>query len=53
VRTLAWIGIACAAGIFLAGLGADWRPYVLIGGWGLIGLLYWFIRRPALRAEPV
>jgi APA family basic amino acid/polyamine antiporter len=52
VRLLAWIGIACAAGIFLAGMGADWRPYVLILGWGLVGLLYWVVRRPALRAEP-
>jgi APA family basic amino acid/polyamine antiporter len=51
VRILAWTGIAFAAAIVLAGLGADWRPYVLVAGWGLLGLAYWFIRRPALRAE--
>jgi hypothetical protein len=31
------------AAILLAGLGADLRPYELIGAWAVIGLLYWAI----------
>lgn len=51
VRTLAWIGVACAGALIIAGLGADWRPYLLVFGWGLVGLVYWVVRRPSLRAE--
>jgi basic amino acid/polyamine antiporter, APA family len=29
--------------ILVAGLGADWRPYALIGGWGVVGIIYWLI----------
>ena len=29
--------------ILIAGLGADWRPYALIGAWAVIGLLYWLV----------
>jgi basic amino acid/polyamine antiporter, APA family len=46
VETMATIGIVCALLIILAGLGADWRPYLLVLGWGAVGLLYWAIRRP-------
>jgi basic amino acid/polyamine antiporter, APA family len=47
VELLAMVGIAAALLIILAGLGADWRPYLLVLGWGGAGLLYWAIRRPA------
>lgn len=47
IETLATIGIIAAVLIILAGLGADWRPYLLVLGWGTLGLLYWAIRRPA------
>lgn len=45
VETVAMAGVVAALGVILAGLGADWRPYVLVGAWGLIGLVYWFARR--------
>jgi APA family basic amino acid/polyamine antiporter len=43
VIALGIAGIAAGALILIAGLGADWRPYALIGGWALLGLLYWTI----------
>lgn len=47
-----WIGIAaalCALAIILAGIEADWRPYLLVGGWLVVGLAYWLIRARAGR----
>lgn len=41
VRIIAWIGVLLALAIVLAGLGADWRPYLLVAGWGLVGLVYY------------
>ncbi|HLT92548.1 MAG TPA: amino acid permease [Woeseiaceae bacterium] len=50
VRMTAWAAILCGAGIIVAGLGADWRPYALIGTWGVAGLAWWFVR--ARRTAP-
>ncbi|MFC3051521.1 APC family permease [Kordiimonas pumila] len=36
-------GVLLAAGIIIAGLGADWRPYALVLCWLLAGILYWII----------
>jgi APA family basic amino acid/polyamine antiporter len=44
IMTWAYLGVACAIVIILAGLGADWRPYAVIGGWGVVGTVYWFVR---------
>jgi APA family basic amino acid/polyamine antiporter len=43
IIALGYLGILAGAAILLAGLGADWRPYALIGGWAVIGLLYWLL----------
>ncbi len=46
-RVIAWVGYAAmlgALGIILVGLEADWRPYLLVGGWLVIGCVYWFAR---------
>lgn len=45
VEAVSIAGIVAAIGVVLAGLGADWRPYLLVGAWGLVGLGYWFARR--------
>jgi len=49
VRICAWIAVACAVGIILAGLEADLRPYYLILGWFVLGTVYYMMRdrRPA------
>lgn len=44
VRAISWMGVLLALGIVLAGLGADWRPYLLVAGWGLVGFVYWLAR---------
>ncbi len=38
-------GALCAAAILLFGIEADVRPYLLVGGWLLLGIIYWFARR--------
>lgn len=43
VIALGIAGITAGTLILIAGLGADWRPYALIGGWAMLGLLYWLI----------
>jgi APA family basic amino acid/polyamine antiporter len=43
VITLGVLGISAGLGILLAGVGADWRPYALIGGWAIVGLVYWSV----------
>jgi len=47
-RTARRLGYAAAAvGVVLIvfGVEADWRPYVLVAGWLVVGLLYWALRR--------
>ena len=44
VQAISRIGVVLALVIVLAGLGADWRPYVLVAGWGLVGFVYWIVR---------
>jgi APA family basic amino acid/polyamine antiporter len=38
----AWAGIVCAVVVIALGWNADWRPYLLLLGWGTLGLLYYF-----------
>jgi len=38
----AWAGIVCAMIVIALGWNADWRPYLLLLGWGILGLLYYF-----------
>jgi APA family basic amino acid/polyamine antiporter len=44
IRTVGTAAILCGVGIIVAGLGADWRPYALITGWGAIGVAWWAMR---------
>jgi basic amino acid/polyamine antiporter, APA family len=41
VVALGILGVLAGLAILLAGIGADWRPYALIGAWALIGMAYW------------
>jgi basic amino acid/polyamine antiporter, APA family len=55
IRITAWTAVLCGVGIVIAGLGADWRPYALVAGWGVAGLGWWFFRTrrtaPAVAAK--
>jgi basic amino acid/polyamine antiporter, APA family len=39
LAALAWLGIACAVLIVLAGITADWRPYAVLLGWACAGVV--------------
>lgn len=51
VQVFGWLGAACALLVILFGLGADARPYLLVGGWLVVGVVYWLVRRPAVEAR--
>ena len=42
VRVIGYAGVVMALVIALLGLEADIGPYLLVGGWTLLGLLYWW-----------
>lgn len=45
--TVVWVGRAaavCAVGIILAGIEADWRPYLLVLGWFALGVVFYLAR---------
>jgi len=43
--TWAWAGVGCALILIALGLTADWRPYAVLGGWAVAGLVYYIFRR--------
>ncbi len=44
VQAISLAGALAALSIAAFGIEADARPYLLVGGWFLIGLAYWFVR---------
>src|SRR6185437_370619 len=42
VILLSSLGMLLALGLFLIGYETDWRPYALVGAWGLLGVGFWF-----------
>lgn len=43
VTVLGWLAVVAGLALLVAGWGADWRPYALIGAWAVIGLFYWVV----------
>lgn len=43
VVALGALSVIAGGALLVAGLGADWRPYLLIGGWAVFGMLYWLV----------
>ena len=41
IKRTSLISVLLALVVILLGLSADWRPYVLIGAWLLIGFIFW------------
>ena len=39
---LGGLGLLLAFGLFVLGIDSDPRPYALLGGWGVIGIIFWF-----------
>lgn len=44
IRAIGHAAAGCALGVIAIGTGDDWRPYLLIGVWLLLGLAYWWLR---------
>lgn len=44
VVALGYAGMVCALLVGIFGIEADPRPYLLVGGWLVIGLAYWFLK---------
>lgn len=44
IKVWAWVGVVCAIAIIIAGFGADWRPYAVLGAWAVVGALYWLVQ---------
>jgi APA family basic amino acid/polyamine antiporter len=44
MQAWAYTGAVCAIVIIVLGLSADLRPYLAIGVWGMIGVIYYLIR---------
>jgi len=45
MQAWAWAAVACALAVIALGLSADWRPYAVLGGWFLLGLVYYAARK--------
>jgi APA family basic amino acid/polyamine antiporter len=50
--TWAWsyLSVLSALGLVALGVTTDWRPYAALGAWAVIGLIYYALRRPRMRA---
>ncbi|PQA85993.1 APC family permease [Hyphococcus luteus] len=52
IVALAIIGIISAFGIIWMGLSADWRPYTVIAGWAVLGVVYYVVRKRKRETKP-
>ncbi|MGH8221952.1 MAG: APC family permease [Woeseiaceae bacterium] len=46
----AYAGAACALGVILLGLTADWRPYAALGAWTIAGIAWYLLRNQPARS---
>ena len=44
MQALGYAGVVCALMVGAFGIEADPRPYLLVGGWLVVGLIYWFVK---------
>lgn len=44
MQAWAWTAVVVALAVIALGLSADWRPYAVLGGWFVVGLIYYAIR---------
>ncbi|MAK65110.1 MAG: amino acid permease [Maricaulis sp.] len=55
VQIWAVLGIIMAVGVTLLGISTDWRPYLILAGWGLVGVIVYIIHhrnKPVTDPEP-
>ena len=44
VKAWSAAGILCGLVLIISGIGADWRPYAVLGVWLAVGCVYWIAR---------
>jgi basic amino acid/polyamine antiporter, APA family len=49
----AYLSVLVALGLIALGITTDWRPYVALAIWGVVGIVYYLIRGGARGAAPV
>ncbi len=52
LKAVSLAGVICAVLIIAVGVEADWRPYVVMTLWAVVGLVYWLARPSARVATP-
>ena len=52
-RVLGYTAAVCGLVLIVLGIEADWRPYVLVAAWLVVGLAYWAWRGRRMSADPV
>lgn len=45
-----YLAAGCGLAIIAAGFQADWRPYALVAGWAVAGVVFWGLRRRFMAA---
>ncbi|NIE66926.1 amino acid permease [Burkholderia sp. Ax-1719] len=45
VKVWGYLGMLLAIGVIAVGLDTDWRPYVILAAWGVLGTAYWLSAR--------
>ncbi len=48
MQAWAWTSVVCALAVIALGLKADWRPYAILAGWAMLGLVYYLLRNRRL-----
>ena len=49
----AYLSVLVALGLIALGVTTDWRPYLALSAWGVVGIVYYFVRGGARPAAPV
>jgi APA family basic amino acid/polyamine antiporter len=44
-RNVGYLAAAVGVALIVLGIEADWRPYLLVAGWLVVGFVYWTIRK--------
>lgn len=44
------LAAVCGLAIIAVGFQADWRPYALVAGWAVVGVVFWVVRRRFIAA---
>jgi len=52
MKAWAWVSLLCAVLVIALGFRADWRPYAVLGGWAVLGVMFYALRRRGSARSP-